>query len=309
MLVFGCPFALMALVFAIMPPLVVSTARTLPPPPSLSFLPFTPQTHRISAVVGDAAARWMSAGVTTVRESIRASFRGALELEKYQIDETKRRRKSKKRRSKGVWRMLTRVLDTLVVTFIIVLYPVALMSFYQSDNTTDGLRLVTVCFLHPVVQEVTMSLQRISGQGGFLLRKTVNDPRRKHFAVSALGAAHQLEAVFIMYRRLMLGVIRDPTVVMLAIVLTGLEEVIMRSTMVQRDFFFKWLFGLPEPTEEELKLEKRFWAASIATAMYHEFCAIIVSRIAYIAMQPHRYVCESSSRRTSRGLLPRVSQN
>ena len=84
-----------------------------------------------------------------------------------------------------------------------------------------------------------------------------------HFAMAALGGAHQLEAIFIMYRRMMLGIIKDPSTVMLAIVLTGLEEVIVRSTMVHRDRFFRWLQGLPDPTEEELLLERRFWAASI----------------------------------------------
>ena len=54
---------------------------------------------------------------------------------------------------------------------------------------------------------------------------------------------------------------------MLAIVLTGLEEVVMRSTMAQRDNFFRWLQGLPEPTEDELKLQQRMWSASAAMAM------------------------------------------
>ena len=56
---------------------------------------------------------------------------------------------------------------------------------------------------------------------------------------------------------------------MLAIVLTGLEEVIMRSTMVYRDNLFRWLQGLPERTEDELKLEYRMWSASTAMGMYH----------------------------------------
>tara|TARA_A100001015_G_C15020250_1_gene727606 strand:+ start:896 stop:1177 length:282 start_codon:yes stop_codon:yes gene_type:complete len=56
---------------------------------------------------------------------------------------------------------------------------------------------------------------------------------------------------------------------MLAIVLTGLEEVVMRSTMVYRDNLFRWLQGLPERTEDELKLEYRMWSASTAMGMYH----------------------------------------
>ena len=100
---------------------------------------------------------------------------------------------------------------------------------------------------------------------------------------------------------------------MLAIVITGFEEVIMRSTMVYRDSFFRWLQGLPEPTEVEKQLQQRFWAASVGesrpelalsqraheratyrnstgNAMYFEFGSIIICRMAYIMMQPHRFV-------------------
>ena len=56
---------------------------------------------------------------------------------------------------------------------------------------------------------------------------------------------------------------------MLAIVLTGLEEVVMRSTMVYRDNFFRWLQGLSDPTVDELNLQCRMWSASTAMAMYH----------------------------------------
>ena len=61
--------------------------------------------------------------------------------------------------------------------------------------------------------------------------------------------------------------ITDPTVAMLAIVLTGLEEILMRSTMVQRDDFFRWFQGLPELTEEEEELQRRLWSASVANSM------------------------------------------
>ena len=60
--------------------------------------------------------------------------------------------------------------------------------------------------------------------------------------------------------------------------------------MVERDNFFRWLQGLPEPTEDELKLQRRMWSASTATAMYHEFSSIILCRMAYIVMQPHRFI-------------------
>ena len=60
--------------------------------------------------------------------------------------------------------------------------------------------------------------------------------------------------------------------------------------MVERDNFFRWLQGLPPPTEDELKLQLRMWSASTAVAMYHEFSSIIISRMAYIIMRRHRFI-------------------
>lgn len=60
--------------------------------------------------------------------------------------------------------------------------------------------------------------------------------------------------------------------------------------MVERDSLFRWLQGLPELTEDELKVQRRVWSASTAAAMCHEFSSIIISRMAYVVMRPHRFV-------------------
>ena len=60
--------------------------------------------------------------------------------------------------------------------------------------------------------------------------------------------------------------------------------------MVERDNLFRWMLGLPEPTENELKVQRRLWSASTASAMCHEFSSIIISRMSYVVMRPHRFV-------------------
>ena len=62
----------------------------------------------------------------------------------------------------------------------------------------------------------------------------VNDPKRNYFALVVMSGSFALEHIFVMYRRCMLGSMRDPSAVVLAIVLTALEEAILRSTMVYR---------------------------------------------------------------------------
>ena len=68
----------------------------------------------------------------------------------------------------------------------------------------------------------------------------------------------------------MLGVIVDPTAVVLALIITGLEEALMRCTIVHRDNFMRWLLGKKEATLEEQEMEREIWALSSAISMYHE---------------------------------------
>ena len=71
---------------------------------------------------------------------------------------------------------------------------------------------------------------------------------------------------------------RDPIATVLAIFVNGLEEAIMRCSMVYRDRLWEWLNDLPEPTETEVKRMRLIQAASAANGMLIEVIAIITSR-------------------------------
>ena len=101
--------------------------------------------------------------------------------------------------------MIAAAFNAIVVFSILIGYPTAIMPIYRAPSTTDGLRLVVVCLVHPIVHELTMTVQRYQSGRSYLLEKTVNDPNRFHFPMAALGEASMLEAVFIMYRRMMIG--------------------------------------------------------------------------------------------------------
>ena len=66
---------------------------------------------------------------------------------------------------------------------------------------------------------------------------------------------------YIQDRRFMLGIIKDPQLLMAAIALTGLEEFLLRTTMVWRDKWFRRFNGLEEPSAEERILQTRIWAS------------------------------------------------
>ena len=95
-----------------------------------------------------------------------------------------------------------------------------------------------------------------------ILRTTLHDPDRFHFVADSLSPIGTLDAIFVMYRRFMIGLIKDQTTVMLGIVLTGLEETLMRCTMVHRDKLFSWMEGNDELDEDGKLLQRRIWATS-----------------------------------------------
>ena len=111
-----------------------------------------------------------------------------------------------------------------------------------------------------------------------------------YHTLDRLQVTFLLEMLFGMYRRMMIGAIADPSAQVVAIVLTALEEAILRSTMVLRDTFFAALRDGRKMTDPELELQRRVWAASSATSMYIEIVSIIVCRVMFVAFYHHRFV-------------------
>ncbi len=132
-------------------------------------------------------------------------------------------------------------------------------------------------------------MQRINVNLSAEERELVIKDRKLHYHLLArLQSASLLEGVFVMYRRTMLGAIRNPSVAVAACIFTALEEAFFRSTMVHRDTFFAKLLGKPEPTAAEVIVQRKIWSASSAMSMYIEITSIITSRAMYIMFRPHR---------------------
>ena len=136
--------------------------------------------------------------------------------------------------------------------------PTVILPIYRSPTTTDWTRIVLSCIVHPLLQEFVMTVQR-SGAGDDKkeLEVIINNPDMHYHALGNMGTAFYLETVLVMQRRSMLGCMIDPTATIVAIVLTALEEAILRSTMVYRDQFFDKLTGRRKPTEAELRHKVR----------------------------------------------------
>ena len=130
--------------------------------------------------------------------------------------------------------------------------------------------------LHPILQEFFLTVQRQVTSNTF--KKFENDPNREYYALRAMFTPSIIEEIMVMQRRMMLGAMRDPTASVLTIVVTGLEEALVRCTMVYRDEFWDWITGKVEPTESEIKTKRLVQAASAANGMRVEVTSIITSR-------------------------------
>ena len=137
-------------------------------------------------------------------------------------------------------------------------------------------RFAVVCVLHPILQEFFLTIQRQLAGNSF--KKFENDPDREYYALKSLTTPSILEEIMVMQRRMMLGAMRDPTASVLTIVVTGLEEALVRCTMVYRDEFWDWVTGKTGPTESEIKTKRLVQAASTANGMRVEVQSIITSR-------------------------------
>ena len=137
-------------------------------------------------------------------------------------------------------------------------------------------RFAVVCVLHPILQEFFLTVQRQIKSNDF--KKFENDPDSEYWALRCIAVPSLLEEVMVMQRRMMLGAMRDPTASVLTIVVTGLEEALVRCTMVYRDELWDWITSKPKPTESEIKAKRLLQAASAANGMRVEVTSIITSR-------------------------------
>ena len=92
-----------------------------------------------------------------------------------------------------MWRMIATTFNSLILCFILICYPMAIIPIYRDAGTTDGQRLILACFLHPAVHELTMTIQRSQSGKSYLLEKTITDPKRTHFAMAASHTSERNE--------------------------------------------------------------------------------------------------------------------
>ena len=132
------------------------------------------------------------------------------------------------------------------------------------------------CVVHPIFQEFFLTIRRQVSCKNF--KTFENDPDREYWVLRKIAQHSAFEEMMIMQRRMMIGCMRDPVASMLTVVVTGLEEALVRSTMVYRDKFWDRITGNTEPTEAEIETKRLVQSASTANGMRTEVTCIITSR-------------------------------
>ena len=117
-----------------------------------------------------------------------------------------KRQRKKKKEKRSVFSLRPTV-NVVLVCLIVVLYPIIVMPIYRSSSVTDGIRIIFVCFIHPLLHEAAMTIQRANAGKAFLLKKTVFDKNRFHFALASLmgplivdGSLILCESLFVIFR-------------------------------------------------------------------------------------------------------------
>ena len=81
-------------------------------------------------------------------------------------------------------RLLTVLTQTMPGFVFIFLYPTYVIPLYRSQSTSDTLRLVLACFVHPILLELSTFTQRITRANICEDGEVLKDPKKEHLQLS-----------------------------------------------------------------------------------------------------------------------------
>eukprot|EP00948_MAST-09A_sp_MAST-9A-sp1_P001321 g1321.t1 len=190
----------------------------------------------------------------------------------------------------------------VVLIFFLAFYPILVIPIYQSDSTSEPVRVLICCVVHPILQELILSYLRISRYD------TKADFLHSSDLIASQNLVFMLELLLVLYRRCFIVSMRTQSAVITAIVLTGIEEAGLRLTLKERD---DWLRQISEGTKnkvaeaalsakkkkrlarkEKLKraMEDKLLGISIVHSTINEIIACIITRVIFLVLMPHRYI-------------------
>ena len=110
------------------------------------------------------------------------------------------------------------------------------------------------------------------------------DPKREHLELSAVGLNLFAEFQAIIFRRMLLQGIKSTGLATIALLVTGLEEAVIRMTILPRDRLVRKLFGMPKPTPEQADGHNRIVSIMLTASMCMELSSIILCRMSFLVL-------------------------
>ncbi len=208
----------------------------------------------------------------------------------------KKKVREKKGKEKSIFDIGTNFL-TLAFAFF---YMIALVPVYELLGDTG--RIFYVVFLHGAFAEVNL----FTGRAGTLshIQDYLDDMADEEVDEKELiyrAAVDQWqhtfnETFFAFVRRTFIANMLDPLSTTLAIILCGFEEVILRSTLKQRDAFVSATVLKRKVSQNERNarimesVEEKTWQVSIGGAMLAEVFSILVRFMCTVILWQHRHI-------------------
>ena len=160
----------------------------------------------------------------------------------------------------------------IVVFLIFLSVPLVLIPMFRASSTSDGVRVIICCFGLPAVIETIGTVMRFN-KGESYDAELKNDSILQQQIVPYL-----VELILVMLRRMLIGGINDPQYATIAILITGIEEALLRCTLIERDLFIRSFFTDEAPSDEQMEYQRGVWAMTIMNTMQAELIAIILCR-------------------------------
>jgi len=164
-------------------------------------------------------------------------------------------------------------------------YPFTVINLFRSQEIPG--RMFVVLVLHPLLMEYLMHgyRSRTGETTNFLGDRVKVEPVRD------LGGVFVVESYLVLVRRIMLCNLGSFQATTIAIIITGIEETLIRSTIEQRDIMYhKHYLERPPSTPEEMATLKEVWAAAILHSMIAETSAIFISTLLFVLYADHRMI-------------------
>eukprot|EP00948_MAST-09A_sp_MAST-9A-sp1_P000847 g847.t1 len=164
-----------------------------------------------------------------------------------------------------------RLMILAVALVIFVLYPIIIIPIFNSDSISDVFRMILTTVVHMFISEALVTWTRLKSYkwrtSSDELKFTMNK------IVIAQIWAFAVEMYLSILRRMMIGSIRDETILFMTLAFTSIEEGVLRSTFMQREKFWQRKLGHDDLNHIERTVHKSMCAVSIANAM---ICEIVV---------------------------------